>query len=957
MNIIKRKKVGFTLLELLSTIVILGILLVIGFSSVTRLIDKSKEEQLNHQKATLQMAAESYLQSNNGELPESIGESIEVKASFLRQTNYIKEDIYNANGESCMKNSYVKVYKSSKNKYKYTAYICCGNKKCPVIKAESNPVIKVFFTNINSEQDNDEIFNDVSDAWINIDIKGNSKGTAIIQSYNFSLSAKTTNSVGEVLEKAEVYSSGSLSANNSKHIEIKKKISDYVDITGKTDFSIEIIAINDEGGITRVDSSQNDPNNADYNKESNASYKDNVKPHCSQIFTSPQFNESEWINKYSIGINGAASRKIIATCEDGSGSGCIRERFTRTWPNTKQKSAEYAYIQVRDNAGNTNVDDNFINNADPCNVLKVEDSCRVKVNVDTSSPTVKITSNSFSGTKEANDSKNLNISISDYNNLTNNWINSSKYSKDTSGNIIYFNVVVEDDIHIDKWIWKTKGGLLGNKDSSSGNFKDIDFNLNESNCGLRNKDKNGNNIGFRVAFKEEGKREGTLEVYDKAGNHTDIVISAQIDLTPPTISDDSILYNYWKSNSDNKIGNIYHINDWTSTNIAFRSNISKITDSLSGYDHLHFELRNNKTGTGTAIENKNTKDRYDVYAAGKNGDYNVRFSACDKAGNCTGLHSKLYQIRFDTKKPTCEAKVTSGTKIAGTDWYKSNVVVSLQNITDGSGSGVASYGMNDKNTQTFNSKTSLTLTSAKNTTIYGFVKDKVGNIGSCTTSTTIKIDKTNPSCILKITGTKGSNGWYKSSNVTVSFKSKTDNESGIDKYFLSTTKKKASSVSFPGSNTNSKTQGNTKGVIWYGYVKDKAGRTGRCETETIKLDKNKPTASLSTRQVCGTVSSGRYYAKQTTISMTDSGGSGLSKNLSTVRLKADYKTTCTSGSRTQTYNSRIVNGNNSFQTAVRCFCGSRGFHCNWTAQACDIAGNCSSTKTSSVSLNQSLDPC
>lgn len=52
---------GFSLIELLAVIVILGLLMTFAIPNVSRLISKSKDENIDSNKKTLIMAAESYL--------------------------------------------------------------------------------------------------------------------------------------------------------------------------------------------------------------------------------------------------------------------------------------------------------------------------------------------------------------------------------------------------------------------------------------------------------------------------------------------------------------------------------------------------------------------------------------------------------------------------------------------------------------------------------------------------------------------------------------------------------------------------------------------------------------------------------------------------------------------------------------------------------------------------------
>ncbi len=104
------------------------------------------------------------------------------------------------------------------------------------------------------------------------------------------------------------------------------------------------------------------------------------------------------------------------------------------------------------------------------------------------------------------------------------------------------------------------------------------------------------------------------------------------------------------------------------------------------------------------------------------------------------------------------------------------------------------------------------------------------------TSKVVVIDKIPPKCSLNVEGTSGLKGWYKTNvdlKLSVTEKNKTELKQGIT---TSTT------VTYNGKTKD--TQSDTKGKKWYGYVKDIAGNTGKCE-KTVKVDTKKPVCTFS----------------------------------------------------------------------------------------------------------------
>ena len=116
---------GFTLVELLAVVTILGILSSIAIIGVSKLIDKSKKDADEQQKQTLIMAAKSYFQDNRSMLPREDGTSRDVTVVVLKNNKYLKEDIKNSKKESCMNDNTKVTITKSGNKYTYEASLNC----------------------------------------------------------------------------------------------------------------------------------------------------------------------------------------------------------------------------------------------------------------------------------------------------------------------------------------------------------------------------------------------------------------------------------------------------------------------------------------------------------------------------------------------------------------------------------------------------------------------------------------------------------------------------------------------------------------------------------------------------------------------------------------------------------------------------------------------------------------
>lgn len=118
------KKEGFTLVELLAVIVIIGIIYLIVFPSVTSFIDKSKEKSYNIQVDLIEKASKKWVVDNTDELlkkdPYHLN-NINLTLTTLKKDGYLQDEfIENPKTKKIMTGCVVVSYQSNKNQYEYT---------------------------------------------------------------------------------------------------------------------------------------------------------------------------------------------------------------------------------------------------------------------------------------------------------------------------------------------------------------------------------------------------------------------------------------------------------------------------------------------------------------------------------------------------------------------------------------------------------------------------------------------------------------------------------------------------------------------------------------------------------------------------------------------------------------------------------------------------------------------
>ena len=117
-------KKGFTLVELLATITILGILLGIAIPSVMGYMNRGKETYYHSLEDSVLNSARDYLIDYRSLYPREIGSTISINGDELINNKYIT-DIDDEDGKKC--DATVIVEKTDKDEYDYHVCLKCGN--------------------------------------------------------------------------------------------------------------------------------------------------------------------------------------------------------------------------------------------------------------------------------------------------------------------------------------------------------------------------------------------------------------------------------------------------------------------------------------------------------------------------------------------------------------------------------------------------------------------------------------------------------------------------------------------------------------------------------------------------------------------------------------------------------------------------------------------------------------
>ena len=704
---------GFTFVEILAAVTILGILSVIAISGVSRILERSHNEYYKNQEKNLVLAAQSYMNNNKSKMPKVIGKKTKVTAKTLKEANYLKKDITEYDGKTVCDedNTYVNVFKYGKTDYSYTAVVSCTNYANKEVAGENAaPKIDVDFST-NKE--------DLRNAKVTINMLGDSSGNTKILSYNYSLYVVVKS--GSNVKYVELYNTGNREAGRVSSLTKTIDVSKYTISSKPVGLQVRVTVTNINGISKTVYESKG--------------YEDTTKPTCDikdEDKPDTQSGVKDWVNN---------QRTITVGCKDGNGSGCTKNSYTKTFTKDNYKD----YITISDNAGNSR-------------------NCYVTSYIDKTAPTLTVkvykagtdnkkTGNAIATSTVDNTTKTATINSSDFANNVNGWLNKANYP---NGVVIEINAT--DNIALNKVDYKENAKNIKANDSTykttTTKFsQDYPKEFTSENIQPIKSNTLENNALPTIQLVDEGARYATVAVTDGYQNKVSIVLNINIDRTKPTAP---TVNGYQKKNGDSVSSETglsgYTFDTWLKGWVLTKASGS--TDSMSGVEGYFL------TTSGQSTDVTDSKQVYRNVNV-EEGIVTIKYRARDYAGNWSDYTTKT--VKLDRKAPTnptvrgykrsnstnlgCSDSVRGLSSYTSNTWYSGYVYTKASGSTDAGSGGVNYYLTTTGQDSNANNANQSCRNIAAETTVTNVYKtcDAVGNCNSGITFT-IKLDRGNPSC-------------------------------------------------------------------------------------------------------------------------------------------------------------------------------------------------------------------
>ena len=332
------------------------------------------------------------------------------------------------------------------------------------------------------------------------------------------------------------------------------------------------------------------------------------------------------------------------------------------------------------------------------------------------------------------------------------------------------------------------------------------------------------------------------------------------------------------------------------------------TDSLSGVKNTFYSINGGATFPYVT-----------PFSLFPDGTFTVNFWSTDRAGNTEAPQSRI--VKVDAIAPTTQAAVPG---ITPGGWYYAPAQVTLTASDSGSGVGRTNFRIDGGPEQTYTGPFNVSGDSYHQVAYWS--TDAVGNV-EVQRSFTILVDAFGPSTQTSISGTAGTNGWYRSA-VQVSLAA-SDTVSGVQTTFYKVdggTTKTYVGTAFGVS-------GNGSHTVNYWSV-DKAGNTEAMRTQIISIDTNLP--NVSANATPGSISQGPNPVTVTVSGRVTDNTSGVLTSSVTFSVVDEYGVTQPSGSVVLQ-----ANGTYSFTLSLPATrnTGDPSHVYTITVRAVDLAGN------------------
>ena len=336
----KKSNRGFSFVELLAAIVIMGLLSGLAIVSIRFLTNKAEKEYYKAQESEVVMSAKSYTQDNRNYLPKRVGMKRQIYLSTLQDKKYIGDVVDRSKKKCDPTKSYVQVYRYDKNHYNYVVNLVCDRYKSSEdddALINEKPTVSINFLNV-SKTDK------YSDAKARIVIKDDHK----ISSYSYII----------MKDNEEVKNSGDIDGKLQTKIDTNISLADYV--PGK--ITVKAVATNTLGN-------QGNDSKSVTVKNENAPTCEFVRDNSVKDVNGNPTCEGKWIKDPT-----QATVEAQVKCIDKSGSGCQKDVYTQVFFGERKTDT----ILIKDNTGNTN-------------------NCSVYVCIDVTKPTTPVIDNPYEG--------------------------------------------------------------------------------------------------------------------------------------------------------------------------------------------------------------------------------------------------------------------------------------------------------------------------------------------------------------------------------------------------------------------------------------------------------------------------------------------------------------------------------------------------------------------------------